>query len=197
MKTFGYVRVSSKDQNEARQVEVLATKADEILIDKASGKDADRPALKELMSKVRSGDTVRVKSVDRLARNTRDLLEILEKLTTGGVRVEFIDNHMVFDDSPTSKFMITMLGAVGELERSFIRQRQNEGIKIAKAKGVFKGRQKDDELRKRVAEYLAKGTYSNEEIYKLVGCGRATFFRIKKELNSPTKSIAPNTLRNF
>lgn len=142
MKTFGYVRVSSKDQNEARQVEVLATKADEILIDKASGKDADRPALKELMSKVRSGDTVRVKSVDRLARNTRDLLEILEELTTNGVRVEFIDNHMVFDDSPTSKFMITMLGAVGELERSFIRQRQNEGIKIAKAKGVFKGRQK-------------------------------------------------------
>lgn len=98
MKTFGYVRVSSKDQNEARQVEVLAAKADEILIDKASGKDADRPALKELMSKVRPGDTVRVKSVDRLARNTRDLLEILEELTTNGVRVEFIDNHMVFDD---------------------------------------------------------------------------------------------------
>ncbi|EHW1827653.1 recombinase family protein [Salmonella enterica subsp. arizonae serovar 40:z36:-] len=182
MKTFGYVRVSSKDQNEARQVEVLAMKADEILIDKASGKDADRPALKELMSKVRPGDTVRVKSVDRLARNTRDLLEILEELTTNGVRVEFIDNHMVFDDSPTSKFMITMLGAVGELERSFIRQRQNEGIKIAQAKGVFKGRQKDDETRRKVAEYLAKGTYSNEEIYKLVGCGRATFFRIKKEL---------------
>ncbi len=183
MGTFGYVRVSSKDQNESRQIEALKTLVDEILIDKASGKNADRPALKELMSKVRSGDTVRVKSVDRLARNTRDLLDILDELTTKGVRVEFIDNHMTFDDSPTSKFITTMLGAVGELERSFIRQRQAEGIKIAKAKGVFKGRQKDDEIRKKVAEYLTKGTYTNEEIYKLVGCGRATFFRIKKELS--------------
>lgn len=191
MKTFGYVRVSSKDQNEARQVEVLKAQADQIFTDKASDKDSDRPALKALMGRVRSGDTVQVKSVDRLARNTRDLLEILDELTTNGVRVEFIDNHMVFDDSATSKFMITMLGAVGELERSFIRQRQNEGIKIAKEKGAFKGRKKDDEIRKRVAEYLEKGTYSNEEIYKLVGCGRATFFRIKKELNSSNEPDVP------
>ncbi|HHE4532496.1 TPA: recombinase family protein, partial [Escherichia coli] len=85
MGTFGYVRVSSKDQNESRQIEALKTLVDEILIDKASGKNADRPALKELMSKVRSGDIVRVKSVDRLARNTRDLLGILDELTTKGV----------------------------------------------------------------------------------------------------------------
>lgn len=183
MKIFGYVRVSSKDQNEARQVEALKDLVDEVLIDKASGKNAERPQLQALLQKVRSGDVVKVKSVDRLARNTRDLLTILEELTSQGISVMFLDNSLTFDDSPTSKFMITMLGAVGELERSFIRQRQTEGIAIAKEKGgVFKGRPKDEELRRSVAGYLAKGSYSSQEICKLAGVSRATFFRIKKEL---------------
>ncbi|MGK3129852.1 recombinase family protein [Pantoea sp. C8B4] len=183
MKTFGYVRVSSKDQNESRQIEALKGLVDEILIDKCSGKNADRPQLQALFQKVRSGDTVKIKSVDRLARNTRDLLEILDHLTSQGIKVIFIDNNMTFDDTPTSKFYVTMLGAVGELERSFIRQRQQEGIEIAKEKGgVFKGRPKDEELRKTVAGYLAKGSYTSQEICKLAGVSRATFFRIKKEL---------------
>lgn len=183
MKTFGYVRVSSKDQNEARQIEALKGLVDEILIDKASGKNAERPQLQALLQKVRSGDVVKVKSVDRLARNTRDLLTILDELTNNGVKVMFLDNSMTFDDSPTSKFMITMLGAVGELERSFIRQRQQEGIAIAKEKGgVFKGRQKDEEIRKTVAGYLVKGVHTSQEICKLTGVSRATFFRIKREL---------------
>ncbi|MNG66670.1 Transposon Tn3 resolvase [compost metagenome] len=178
---FGYVRVSTREQNVERQIQAL-TGCDEVLIDKVSGKNTNRPELTKLRAAVRSGDTVRVKSVDRLARQTRDLLELLEEFTAGGVRVEFIDNSMVFDDSPTSKFMITMLGAVGELERSFIRQRQREGIEIAKANGAFKGRQRDEELRGKIGSYLQRGTHSNEEVIKLVGCGRATFYRIKKEI---------------
>ncbi|CAM7622380.1 Site-specific DNA recombinase [Klebsiella pneumoniae] len=183
-KTFGYIRVSSKDQNEARQVEALKGLCDDLMIDKVSGKNADRPALQELLKVVRRGDVVVVKSVDRLARNTKDLLTILETLVDAGVMVRFIDNQMTFDDTPTSRFMITMLGAVGELERSFIRQRQSEGVAIAKAEGKFKGRQKDDQLRTEVVKLLDRGYLSADQIAKLAGCGRATVFRIKKELNN-------------
>ncbi|UJD95956.1 recombinase family protein [Lelliottia amnigena] len=183
-KTFGYIRVSSKDQNEARQVEALKGLCDDLMIDKVSGKNADRPALQELLKVVRRSDVVVVKSVDRLARNTKDLLIILETLVDAGVTVRFIDNQMTFDDTPTSRFMITMLGAVGELERSFIRQRQSEGVAIAKAQGKFKGRQKDDQLRTEVVKLLERGDLSADQIAKLAGCGRATVFRIKKELNN-------------
>lgn len=182
---FGYARVSTKDQNTARQITALEeAKAEEILVDKLSGKNADRPELQKLMAKVRSGDVVKVKSVDRLARNTRDLLDILNALHDKGVTVEFIDNHMVFDgNNPTTKFMITMLGAVGELERSFIRQRQTEGIAIAKEEGKFKGRSKNEELRATVKKYLTQGL-SADDIAKIAGCGRATVFRIKKEIEA-------------
>ncbi|CBG91630.1 putative site-specific DNA recombinase [Citrobacter rodentium ICC168] len=183
-KTFGYIRVSSKDQNEARQVEALKGLCDDLMIDKVSGKNADRPELQELLKVVRRGDVVVVKSVDRLARNTKDLLTILETLVDAGVTVRFIDNQMIFDDTPTSRFMITMLGAVGELERSFIRQRQSEGVAIAKAEGKFKGRQKDDQLRAEVVKLLGRGDLSADQIAKLAGCGRATVFRIKKELSN-------------
>ncbi|ECJ2255460.1 recombinase family protein [Salmonella enterica subsp. salamae] len=183
-KTFGYIRVSSKDQNEARQVEALKGLCDDLMIDKVSGKNADRPALQELLKVVRRSDVVVVKSVDRLARNTKDLLTILETLVDAGVTVRFIDNQMTFDDTPTSRFMITMLGAVGELERSFIRQRQSEGVAIAKAQGKFKGRQKDDQLRTEVVKLLGRGDLSADQIAKLAGCGRATVFRIKKELSN-------------
>ncbi|EOZ3161244.1 recombinase family protein [Yersinia enterocolitica] len=182
-KTFGYIRVSSKDQNEARQVEALKGLCDDMMIDKVSGKDTDRPALQELLKVVRRGDVVVVKSVDRLARNTKDLLTILETLVGAGVTVRFIDNQITFDETPTSRFMITMLGAVGELERSFIRQRQSEGVAVAKAEGKFKGRQKDDQLRAEVVKLLERGDLSADQIAKLAGCGRATVFRIKKELN--------------
>ncbi|EOI6869286.1 recombinase family protein [Yersinia enterocolitica] len=186
MASFGYVRVSSKDQNVSRQVEALQNAGIEescLFIDKISGKNTERPELQKLLNKVRAGDMVTVKSVDRLARNTKDLLSLLEELTTKSVSVCFLDNSMMFDDSPTSKFMITMLGAVGELERSFIRQRQQEGIAIAKAKGgIFKGKARDEELHTRVKSYLTNSQLSADEIAKLCECGRATVFRIKKEM---------------
>ncbi|MGL4002111.1 recombinase family protein [Pantoea eucalypti] len=178
---FGYARVSTKEQNTARQEDALNPVCDELLIDKVSGKNADRPQLQVLLQRVRAGDEVHVKSVDRLARNTRDLLEILDGLLAKGVTVHFIDNRMEFTDNPTSRFMITMLGAVGELERSFIRQRQSEGIAIAKEAGAFKGKPKDTELRERVRELLQRG-YKPDDVAKVAGCGRATVFRIKKEM---------------
>ena len=177
---FGYARVSTKEQNTARQEAVLEG-CDEMYVDKVSGKNTDRPELTNLLTKVRKGDTVVVKSVDRLARNTKDLLTMLEKLHGQGVSVEFIDNKMTFEGgNPTTKFMITMLGAVAELERSFIRQRQDEGIAIAKEAGKFKGKSKNEELRVTVRRHLAKGLKA-DDVAKLAGCGRATVFRIKKE----------------
>lgn len=182
---LGYVRVSTKEQNVARQMDALKeARVEEVFVDKLSGKNADRPELRNLLTRVRSGDVVKVKSVDRLARNTRDLLDILNELHGRGVTVEFIDNQMVFDkDNPTTQFMITMLGAVGELERSFIRQRQTEGIAIAKEEGKFKGRSKNEELRATVKKYLTQGL-SADDIAKVAGCGRATVFRIKKEIEA-------------
>ncbi|MBA7984644.1 MULTISPECIES: recombinase family protein [Enterobacteriaceae] len=180
---YGYVRVSTKEQNTARQEAALEGLCDELLTDTVSGKNTDRPQLQALLRRVRAGDEVVVKSVDRLARNTKDLLTILDELLAKGVTVRFIDNSLEFSDNPTSRFMITMLGAVGELERSFIRQRQTEGIAVAKTEGKFKGRSKDEALRDRVKKLLERGL-NNAEIAKVAGCGVATVYRIKREIQA-------------
>lgn len=137
---IGYVRVSTQEQNTIRQ-EVLMEElgVDEIYIDRMSGKSADRPGLQRMMEFVRQGDTVIVESISRFARNTRDLLNLVEQLTLAGV--EFVSKKEAIDTTtPSGKFMLTIFAAVAELEREYILQRQKEGIAIAKAKGVYKGR---------------------------------------------------------
>ena len=112
---------------------------DEVYIDRLSGKNTDRPELKKMMDYVRKGDTVIVESISRFARNTRDLLVLIEKLTKKGV--EFVSRKEAIDTTtPTEKFMLTVFGAVAELEREYILQRQREGIAIAKAQGKYAGR---------------------------------------------------------
>lgn len=112
---------------------------DEVYIDRLSGKNTDRPELKKMMDYVRKGDTVIVESISRFARNTRDLLVLIEKLTEKGV--EFVSRKEAIDTTtPTEKFMLTVFGAVAELEREYILQRQREGIAIAKAQGKYAGR---------------------------------------------------------
>lgn len=112
---------------------------DEIYIDRASSKNTDRPKLQQLLSYVRKGDTVVVESISRFARNTRDLLALVEQLTEK--EVEFISQKEAIDTStPTGKFMLTIFGAVAELEREYLLQRQREGIEIAKANDIYKGR---------------------------------------------------------
>ena len=138
---IGYIRVSTQEQNTVRQ-EVLMKDlgVDELYIDKSSGKSTDqRLELKKMMGYVRRGDTVVVESISRFARNTRDLLELVEQLSTKGV--EFVSQKEAIDTTtPTGKFMLTIFGAVAELEREYILQRQREGIAIAKAEGVYTGR---------------------------------------------------------
>ena len=137
---IGYIRVSTQEQNTLRQ-EVLMEQlgAEQVYIDKVSGKNTNRPELHAMLDFVRKGDVVVVESISRFARNTKDLLELVEQLTSKGV--EFVSQKEAIDTTtPTGKFMLTIFGAVAELEREYILQRQREGIAIAKNRGAYKGR---------------------------------------------------------
>lgn len=139
---IGYVRVSSFDQNPQRQLEQV--QVDRLFMDKASGKDTERPQLEALLTFVRDGDTVVVHSMDRLARNLDDLRKIVQDLTKRGIRIEFIKEHLTFtgEDSPMANLMLSVMGAFAEFERALIRERQREGIALAKKRGVYRGRKK-------------------------------------------------------
>jgi DNA invertase Pin-like site-specific DNA recombinase len=174
----GYVRVSSSDQNEARQVEVLSG-AERLFTDKVSGKNTERPALAELLAYVRQGDTVRVASLDRLARNLDDLRRLVTDLTTKGVRVEFAKEGLTFtgEDSAMSKLLLSVMGAFAEFERSLIRERQAEGIAIAKANGVYRGRkpalteEQVEKARERVSDGVPKAVVARD-----LGISRQTLY---------------------
>ena len=134
MRVF-YVRCSTIEQNEARQLKMAEEQnAEKVFVDKASGKNTDRAAFKEMMAFVRAGDTVVVESISRIARNTRDLLSIVSELTEKGV--EFVSLKENIDTTtPQGRFMLTVFGALAELERENILERQREGIEIAKSEG--------------------------------------------------------------
>jgi len=138
----GYVRVSSFDQNPERQLENI--ELDKIYTDKASGKDVNRPQLIELIDYVRDGDTVVVHSMDRLARNLDDLRKLVCQLTTKQVKVQFLKENLTFSgtDSAMSTLLFSIMGAFAEFERALIRERQMEGIALAKKRGAYKGRKK-------------------------------------------------------
>jgi DNA invertase Pin-like site-specific DNA recombinase len=139
---IGYVRVSSFDQNPDRQLEQV--QVDKAFTDKASGKDTQRPELDALLVFVREGDTVVVHSMDRLARNLDDLRRLVQKLTKRGVRIEFVKECLTFtgEDSPMANLMLSVMGAFAEFERALIRERQREGIALAKQRGAYRGRKK-------------------------------------------------------
>ena len=180
---IGYIRISTTDQNTARQ-EVLMEElgVGQVFIDRMSGKSTDRPELKRMMNFVREGDVVMVESISRFARNTRDLLELVEKLTAKGV--EFVSKKEAIDTTtPTGKFMLTVFGAVAELEREYILQRQKEGIAIAKANGVYKGRKPIErpDLPAVVALWR-DGKITAKEAMKRLDMKPSTFYRRVKRL---------------
>lgn len=139
---IGYIRVSSFDQNPERQLE--QAEVSKVFTDKASGKDTERPALEELLAFVREGDTVVVHSMDRLARNLDDLRRLVQQLTQRGVRIEFVKECLTFtgEDSPMANLLLSVMGAFAEFERELIRERQREGIALAKQRGAYRGRKK-------------------------------------------------------
>lgn len=136
---LAYVRVSTVEQNEQRQVEAMKRyDIEKWFIEKVSGKDTNRPKLQELLNFAREGDTIHIHDFSRLARSTKDLLDIVEQLNIKGVHL--VSNKENIDSStPTGKLMLTMIGAINEFERTNLLERQREGIAIAKRDGKYKG----------------------------------------------------------
>jgi len=175
---ISYIRVSSFDQNPERQLEQV--QVDKVFTDKASGKDTQRPQLDALLGFVREGDTVVVHSMDRLARNLDDLRRLVQSLTQRGVRIEFVKEHLIFtgEDSPMANLMLSVMGAFAEFERALIRERQREGIALAKQRGVYRGRKKAlafervAELRRRAAADEKKAQLARE-----FGISRETLYQ--------------------
>ena len=179
---IGYIRVSSFDQNPERQLEQV--QVDKVFTDKASGKDTQRPELDTLLSFVREGDTVVVHSMDRLAPNLDDLRRLVQKLTKRGVRIEFVKESLTFtgEDSPMANLMLSVMGAFAEFERALIRERQREGIALAKQRGAYRGRKKAlnseqiAELKRRVATGEQKTLVARD-----LGISRETLYQYLKE----------------
>lgn len=183
-KKIGYIRVSSFDQNPDRQLEGI--ELHKKFIDHASGKDTDRPALKELLNYVREDDIVIVHSMDRLARNLDDLRMIVQKLNTINIQVHFIKESLQFtgEDSPMSKLLLSVMGAFAEFERSLIKERQKEGIAIAKQKGKYKGRTKSisSETLKQIEQEIINGK-PKSRIAKEYNIARSTLYNYLTGLN--------------
>ena len=179
---IGYVRVSTAEQNTARQEVIMeALEVDSVYIDRVSGKDARRPELQKMLSYLRPGDTVVVESISRFARNTKDLLELMETLEVKGAA--FISQKEAIDTTtPSGKFMLTVFGAMAELERDYIRLRQKEGIAIAKAEGKYKGRKPIDkpENWEEVYSSWKRKEITAVEAQNRLGITHATFYRLVK-----------------
>ncbi len=174
---YGYVRVSSVDQNTERQLSDAVM--DKVFVDKVSGKDMNRPALIGVLAALKPGDTLVVHSMDRLARNAEDLLRTVRELNGRGVTIEFVKNHMTFsgESDPMAHLMLTLLGAFAEFERSLIRERQREGVAIAKAAGKYKGGHKKLTAKRleQIKDKLASGV-SKTRIAKEYGITRQTLY---------------------
>lgn len=177
----GYARVSSRDQNLERQLSQLkAAGCNKIFAEKLSGASADRPELHAALEYMRPGETLVVESMDRLARNTVDLLNLVRDATDKGVYVEFLAEHLTFgpEEEAIPSLMLGILGSIAQFERTLIRERQAQGIVKARERGAYKGRSKslgDEEVR--TLRELASLGLSKSEIGRRLRISRATVYR--------------------
>lgn len=179
-----YIRVSTVEQNEARQIEALKKyNAEKTFLEKVSGKDTNRPQLKAMLDFVREGDTIVIHEFSRLARSTKDLLEIVEYLNEKGVHL--VSNKENLDTSTsTGKLMLTMIGAIAEFERQQILERQKEGIAIAKEQGKYKGRQVkaiDEELFNNLYEQYKMRKINKVKLAQELNISRPTLDKLLKD----------------
>lgn len=175
---IGYIRVSSIDQNIDRQLTNI--NLHKTFIDKCSGKDTNRPELTLMLEFVREGDTVVVHSMDRLARNLDDLRKIVHYLTNKGIKIKFIKENLEFskENSPISTLLLSVMGAFAEFEKNLIRERQLEGIALAKLKGKYKGR--SNALTKEqviILKQKVADRYKKTDLAKEFGISRETLYR--------------------
>ena len=186
MSKIFYIRCSTDTQNSARQ-EVMAKeqKADKIFMEYQSGKNKERPELKKMLSYIREGDTVIVESISRIARNTKDLLSIIDELKDKDVSFVSLKEN-IDTRTPTGKFMLTVFGALAELERENILLRQAEGIAEAKKRNVYKGRKPltiDEDKFKKMCQEWRNGDRTATSIMKVYGFSAPTFYSKVKERN--------------
>lgn len=184
MERIGYVRVSTEEQNEARQEAIMERlEVSKVFIEKLSGKDTNRPQLKAMLEYVREGDTVVVESYSRLARNTKDLLSIVDELSSKGV--QFISQKENIDTTtPQGRLMLTIFAGLAQFERECMLERQREGIAIAKAEGKYRGRQPitiDWEQFKIVYDKWKGGNITARKAMEELGLKPNTFYRRVKE----------------
>jgi len=181
MASVGYIRVSTVDQNTARQEESLNShQLDKIFTDKVSAKDTNRPQLQDMLDYIREGDTVYVSSIDRLARNMSNLRELVDGFKAQGITLVFVKENLTFtsdSSDPMSELMLNLLGSFASFERSLIKERQLEGIALAKTKGVYKGR-KESIDRARFQQLVADGK-TPVTIQKELGLSKSSFYRLK------------------
>lgn len=176
---IGYVRVSTVEQNTARQL--VGITLDRVFEEKVSAKNiGNRPVLREMLGFIRDGDDLYVHSMDRLARNLKDLLTLVTTITDKGVTLHFVKENLTFEAkakaTPFNKLLLDLLGSVAEFERELILERQREGIAQAKARGAYKGRKPiSPEKIEKAKELLAQGM-TRTEAAKTVGMGRTTLF---------------------
>lgn len=179
MANVAYVRVSTVEQNEERQIKALEKYGiDKWFIEKVSGKDTNRPKLNQMLEYVREGDIVYIHDFSRLARSTKDLLGLVERMRDKGVH--FVSNKENIDTStPTGKLMLTMIGAIAEFERENLLERQREGIAIAKSKGKYKGRKavQIDNFEEYYNQYHQRGI-SKQALAKKLGISRPTLDKL-------------------
>jgi DNA invertase Pin-like site-specific DNA recombinase len=185
-KTIGYIRVSTYEQNPERQLD--GVKLDRIFTDKASGKNTKRPQLAALLNYVRDGDIIIIHSMDRLARNLDDLRKLVYDLTARHITIQFVKEKLTFtaDESPMANLLLSVMGAFAEFERALIRERQLEGIAIAKKRGAYKGRKKA--LNNEQVQKLKKQVTAGEQKSKIArefGISRETLYQyLKQDSNS-------------
>ena len=185
-KNIAYIRVSTIEQDDTRQREALKlNQIDKYFIEKASAKDTNRPELKALLDYVREGDSIYVKDFSRLARSTKDLLEIVEILNKKGVKLISLKENLDSNTS-TGKLMLTMIGAIYEFERTNLLERQREGIAIAKQKGKYKGRKeiKHPENWSAVYSEWKQRNLTGKEAMKQLSLKPNTFYKLVKDWES-------------
>ncbi len=179
---IAYVRVSTAEQNEARQVEALSKyDIEKWFVEKVSAKDTHRPELQNMLDFAREGDTIYIHDFSRLARSTTDLLELVEKFKQKGITL--VSNKENIDTStPTGKLMLTMIAAINEFERANLLERQREGIAIAKRNGVYKGRKPIEipDFEQHYNRYLRR-EINKTELAKALGISRVTLDKIIKQ----------------
>lgn len=179
---IAYIRVSSIDQNEQRQIEAMQRyNIEKWFIEKVSGKDTNRPKLKEMLDFAREGDTIHIHDFSRLARSTKDLLDIVELLNSKGITL--ISNKENIDSgTPTGKLMLTMIGAINEFERTNLLERQKEGIAIAKREGKYKGRKAVSipDFYKHYQRYISR-EISKSKLAKELNISRPTLDKLIKD----------------